>query len=127
MKLPPTPKSAQDTNDKADNHEINRVDVRVGDWKKHELFPAASEEAKQKRRHRVQDNGLAGDEQNGDAGISIAMLRFEPIQPVPQEIKNQEEIANDQNRIDRQFNGENPETFSSLFFHRAEMVGTLDR
>ena len=120
-------KSTQDANDKADNHEIDRVDVRVGDWKKHELFPAASEEAKQKSRHRVQDNGLAGDEQNGDAGISIAMLRFEPIQPVPQEIKNQEEIANDQNRIDRQFSGENPETFSSLFFHQAKMARALNR
>jgi len=53
-------------------------------------------------------------------------LRFEPIQPVPQEIKNQEEIANYQNRIDRQFNGENPETFSSLFFHQAKMAVALN-
>jgi hypothetical protein len=57
-----TKESTQNSNDKADSSQINRVDVRVGDWKKHELFPASPQEAKQERRHRVQNNGLTGDE-----------------------------------------------------------------
>jgi hypothetical protein len=42
-------------------------------------------------------------------------------------MKNQKEIANDQNRIDRQFNGENPETLGSLFFHGEPVNGALNR
>jgi hypothetical protein len=73
--------------------------------KKHELFPAAPQEAKQKRGHGIQSNGLAGDEQECNSGIDVAMLRFEVIQPLAQEMKNQKEIADDQDGIDRQFNG----------------------
>src|SRR5881296_1464624 len=76
----------ENSNDKADNRQINRVDVRVGDWKKHELFPASPQEAKQERRHRIQDNGLTGDEQKGYPGIDVAMLRFKVVQPLAQEI-----------------------------------------
>src|SRR5438128_5167511 len=81
-----TKEPTQNSNDKADNRQINRVDVRVGDWKKHELFPASPQEAKQERRHRIQDNGLTGDEQKGYPGIDVAMLRFKVVQPLAQEI-----------------------------------------
>ena len=53
-----------------------------------ELFPASPQEAKQERRHRIQNNGLTSDEQKGYTGIDVAMLTFEVVQPVPQEIKN---------------------------------------
>jgi hypothetical protein len=49
------------------------------------------------------------------------MLIFEVVQPVSQEMKNEKEVASHQNRIHRQFNGENSQTFDSLFFHQAEM------
>jgi len=91
--------------------------VRVGDWKKHELSRAATQEAKQERRHRIQDNGLPGDEQNGDAGINVPMVRFEPVQPITKQMQNQKEVDNDKNRIDRQLNGKGSETFGSLLFH----------
>src|SRR6266700_2567346 len=83
-----TKEPTQNSNDKADNSQINRVDGRVGNWKKHELFPASPQEAKQERRHRVQSHGLTGDEQKSYPGIDVAMLTFEVVQPVPQEIKN---------------------------------------
>jgi hypothetical protein len=101
--------------------------VRVGNWKKHGLFQAAAQKAKQERRQRIQKNGLPDYEQKGYPGIDVAMLTFEPVQPVPQEIKNQEEIADDQNSIDRQFNDENSQTFSSLFFHQTEIIEPLKR
>src|SRR5438093_7507899 len=79
----------QNSNDKADNDQINRVDVRVGDWKKHELSRAAAQEAKQKRRHTIQENGLPNDEQKGYPGIDVAILRYEVITPLAQDMKNQ--------------------------------------
>src|SRR5881227_4328016 len=84
-----TKEPAQNSNNKSDNSQINRVDVRVGDWKKHELFPASPQEAKQERRHRIQDNGLTGDEQKGYPGIDVAMLYFEPVQPTTKQMQNQ--------------------------------------
>jgi len=92
----------------------------VRDWKKHELSPASPQEPKQEGRHRIQNNGLTGDEQKGYPGIDVAMLTFEPVQPVPQEMKNEKEVASDQNRINRQFNGESSEAFGSSFFHQAD-------
>jgi hypothetical protein len=92
-----TKESTQNSNDKADSGQINWVDVRVGDWKKHELFPASTQEAKQERRHRIQNNGLTGDEQNCDRRIHVTMLRLEPIQPIAKQMKNQKEIADDEN------------------------------
>ena len=32
----------QNSNDKADNNQINWVDIGVGDWEKHELSPATT-------------------------------------------------------------------------------------
>src|SRR5206468_12703492 len=98
----PAKEPADDYNDKADTDQINRADVRARDWKKHELSPAAAQEPKQKRGHSIQGNGLAGDEQECNSGIDVAMLRFEVIQPLAQEMKDQKEIANDQDGIDRQ-------------------------
>ena len=100
-----TKEPTQNSNDKADNSQINRVDVRVGNWEKHRLFQAAAQKAKQERRHTIQKNGLPDDEQKGYTGIDVAVLTFEPVQPVPQEIKNQKEVDNDKNRIDCQLNG----------------------
>src|SRR6266480_6995796 len=83
-----TKEPAQNSNNKSHNSQINRVDVRIGDWKKHELFPASSQEAKQQRRHTIQKDGLPYDERKGYSGIDVAMLTFEPIQPVTQKMKN---------------------------------------
>jgi hypothetical protein len=96
--------------------------VGVGDWEKHELFPAATQEPKQKRRHRVQNDGLTGNEQEGDAGIDIAMLRFEVVQPLAKQIKDEEKIANDKNRIDRKFDRKRSQTLGSFLFHETESL-----
>jgi hypothetical protein len=112
----------QDSNDKPDNDQINRVDICVGDWKKHGLFPAAPQEAKQEIRHRVQNNGLTDDKQDGDAGINVAMVRFEVVQPIAKKMKNQEKVNGDQNRIDHQFDSKSSQTLSSLLFHEGEIV-----
>src|SRR5439155_15693459 len=119
-------KSAQDTNDKADNHEIDRVDVNVRDREKHDLPPAAAQEAKQQCRHRIQGNSLPGDEQDCDYRIRVAMPRLQVVQPFAQKVKNQEKVAGDQNRINRQFNGKSSKSFRSFFFHAAS-IGRITR
>jgi hypothetical protein len=65
---------------------------------------------------------LTKDEQKGYPGIDVAMLRFEAIQPLAEEMKNQKEVASHQNRVHRQFDGKNSQTFGSLFFHQAKMI-----
>jgi len=89
----------------------------VGDREIHELSRAAPQEPKQKRRHCVQNNGLASDKQKGDPGINVAVVRFEPVQPITKQMENQKEVDDDKNRIDRQLNGKSSETFRSLLFH----------
>jgi hypothetical protein len=89
----------------------------VGDREIHELSRAAPQEPKQKRCHRIENNGLASDEQKGDPGINVAMVCFEPVQPITKQMQNQKEVDDDKNRIDRQLYGKGSETFGSLLFH----------
>src|SRR5947207_15518373 len=89
----------QNSNDKADDDQINRVDIRVGDREKHQLSPTAPQEAKQEGRYRVQCDRLTGDKQKRDRRINVATLRLKVEHPVAQEMKNQEEVANDGDRI----------------------------
>ena len=81
-------KAAQNPNNKADNDQIKRIDVRVGDWEKHDLSPTAPHEPEQNRGYRIQNNGLTSYEQDGDDRIKNAMLRFEPVQPVAQNMED---------------------------------------
>ena len=81
-------KAAQNSNNKADNDQIKRIDVRVGDWKKHDSSPTAPQEPEQNRGYRIQNNGLTSYEQDGDDRIKDAMLRFEPVQPVAQNMED---------------------------------------
>jgi hypothetical protein len=42
-------------------------------------------------------------------------------------MKNQEEIDDDENRINRQLDYKRSQAFGSLFFHRTEIGGALNR
>src|SRR5215468_10422349 len=81
-------KAAQNSNNKADYGQIERIDVRVGDWKKHDSSPTASQESEQHRGYRIQNNGLTSYEQDGDECINDAMPRFELVQPMAQKVQN---------------------------------------
>src|SRR6187200_417468 len=62
-------KAAENPDYKPNNNQINRIDVRVGDWEKHELSPTAPHEPEQERSYGIEDNGLTSYEQNGDECI----------------------------------------------------------
>src|SRR4029077_7553765 len=89
-------KAAQNSNHKTNYDQIDRVDVSVGDREKHDLSPAAEQEPKKERRHRVQSDSLTGDEQQRDDGVQVTMLRLELVQPLAQKMKNQEKINGDE-------------------------------
>jgi hypothetical protein len=46
------------------------------------------------------------------------MLRLKPIQPIAKQMKDQKEIADDENRIDRQFDSKSSQTLGSSLFHQ---------
>src|SRR4029453_7394627 len=83
-----TKKAAQNSNNKADNCQIKRIDVRIGDWKKHDSSPTAPQEPEQNCGYRIQNNGLTSYEQDGDDCIKDAMLRFEREKPVGKQMKD---------------------------------------
>jgi hypothetical protein len=95
----------------------------MGDREKHGLSPTAAKESKQQGRHCIQDNGLPGNEQDGDYRIKDPMLRFEPVQPVAQKMQDRKEISGHKNRIDRQLNCKHAQTFGTVFFHEGGVDG----
>src|SRR5438093_13331937 len=115
----------QNSNDKADDDQINRIDIRVGDREKHQLSPTAPQEAKQEGRYRVQCDRLTGDKQKRDRRINVAMLRFKIEQPAAQKMKNQEEVDNDENRINRQFDRKRSQALSGVPSHEGKMDEAL--
>src|SRR6476660_3175678 len=66
-------KTAQNSNNKADNDQKNRIDVRVRDWKIHDSSPTAAKEPEQNRGYCIQGNGLTSYEQDRDDCIKDAM------------------------------------------------------
>src|ERR1041385_9054950 len=121
-----TKKPAQNSYEKADNGQIDRADLRVGNWKKHTLSPPAAQKAEQKRRDRVQNDGLTGNEQERDDGVGDSMLRFQMEQPLAEKMKNQEEIDDDENRINHQFDYERSQTFGFFLFHGTDIVEAFE-
>src|ERR1700740_1280673 len=93
-------KAAQNSDNKADNDQIKRIDVTVGDWKKHDLSPTAPQEAKQTRGQRIQSNGLTSYEQKRDDCIKDSMLGFELVPPTAQKVQDQKEVTGNENRVD---------------------------
>jgi hypothetical protein len=62
--------------------------VRIGDWEKHDSSPTAPHEPEQNGGYRIQNNGLTSYEQDGDDRIKDAMLGFELVQPVAQNMED---------------------------------------
>ena len=116
-------KAAQNSNHKADKDQIKRVDVRVRDWKKHDSSPTALKEPEQNRGYRIQNNGLTSYEQDGHKRINDAMLRFEAVQPVAQNMEDQKEIACDKDRIDNQLSRERAQAFGRILFYEQRLRG----
>jgi hypothetical protein len=97
--------------------------VRIGDWKKHGLSRTATQEPEQNRGYRIQNNGLTSYEQDGQDGIKDAVLRFELVQPVAQNMEDEKEIACDKDRIDNQLSCERAQAFGSILFHEERLTG----
>src|SRR4030095_9876387 len=116
-------KAAQNSNHKADNGQVQRIDVRIGDWKKHDLPPTARQEPEQNRGYRIENNGLTSDKQDGHERINDAMLGFELIQPVAQKMQDQEEITCDKDGINRQLGCECAQALGSILFHEQRLRG----
>jgi len=95
----------------------------MGDREKHGLSPTAAQEPKQQGRYCIQNYGLTGNEQNGDYGVEDAVLRFELVQRVAQQMQDQEKINGDKQRIDRQLNCKHAQTFGTVFFHEGGVDG----
>jgi hypothetical protein len=66
---------------------------------------------------------LTSNEQEGDYRVKDAMLHIEPIQPVAQEMQDQEEINGDKNCIDRQLDCKHAQAFGTVFFHEESIEG----
>jgi len=95
----------------------------VRDWKKHDSPPTATQEPEQNRGYRIQNNGLTSYEQDGHKRINDAMLRFEAVQPVAQNMEDQKEIACDKDRIDNQLSCERAQAFGLIVFHEQRLRG----
>src|SRR4051812_41459260 len=56
-------KSTEDSNNKPDHRQVDRADVRIGDWEKHRLLrTAAAEESQQPGGDALEKDGLADDQ-----------------------------------------------------------------
>jgi hypothetical protein len=67
----------------------------MGDWEKHGLPPPPPQKPEQNGGYRIQDNGLTSYKQDGYKRINDAMLRFELVQPVAQNVEDYKEITCD--------------------------------
>src|SRR5437667_7057425 len=99
-------KAAENANYESDDNQINRADVRTGDGKKHSLFRAPANQPQQKRGHILENDRLADHEQDGDHGGAVAMVLFQLLQSLTQEMQNEEKIADHQNGINDDLNQE---------------------
>src|SRR6266446_10998294 len=92
--------SAENADEKPDDRQIDRADVRAGDGKKHGLFRAPAEKTQQKGRQGFEHDGLADDEENGHASISVSMAHFQLMQRFTEEMEDEKEVADDEKGID---------------------------
>src|SRR5207249_10303439 len=99
------------------------IDVGIGDREKHGLSPTAPQEPEQHSRECIQNNGLTGNEQEGDYRVKDAMLHIELVQPVAQKMQDQEKISGDKNCIDRQLDYKHAQAFGTVFLHEGRVEG----
>src|SRR5438477_13172970 len=115
-------KAAQNADHESDYDQINRADVGAGDRKEHGLFRAAANQPQQKRGHILEKNRLADHEQNGDAGVSVAMILFELLQSFSQKVQHQKEIRDHEHSVDHELNYEGAKRLGRFLFHLFPMV-----
>src|SRR6266446_2655975 len=110
-------KSAQNADYESDDDQINRADVRTRDRKKHSLFRAPTNQPQQKRGHILENHCLADHEKNGDHGVAVAMVLFQLLQSLTQEMQNEKKIGDDEHGINGQLNQECAQRFGRFLFH----------
>jgi hypothetical protein len=115
-------KSAEDPNKEAYDDQIDRTDVRPGNWKEHGLFGATTKEADQKRGKTFENNSLTNYEQNRKDGIHITVLNFDLKQPPSEKMQHQEKIACDKEPIDRQFKRKGSQCLASFRLHAFQFL-----
>jgi hypothetical protein len=79
------------------------------------------QQPEEKARKDFEHYRLNEDQEDGDDGIGVFVMLEERRQPFPEEVENKKEIANHQNRVDRQFNREGFEGLAGLLFHLRPM------
>jgi len=91
--------------------------VRAGDGKKHGLFRAPAEKTQQKGRQGFEHDGLADDEENGHASISVSMAHFQLMQRFTEEMEDEKEVADDEKGIDDELDEKGSQRLGGLRFH----------
>ena len=112
-------KTAEDSNQKTNDREINRADLRVGDRKHHRNHserPPCNRRIKPVVTHFEQD-GLADDESDGHDRVNVDVSFLEIVEPIRQEMQDGEEITDDEGGIDDQLNQERRQCFPGFRFH----------
>ena len=110
-------KSTQDADEKSDDGQINRTDVRAGDRKKHGLLGAPANHAQQKCGQAFENDGLADDEKNRRARVSGPVMELKLLQPIPQKMKHEKKIPDDERGIDHQLDDKCAQGFGCVVFH----------
>src|SRR4029077_4828836 len=99
-------KAAENADYESDDDKINRADVRTGDWKKHSLFRAPTNQSQQKCGYILKKNRLADHEQNGGTGVSVTVASLELVQAFSQKMQHQKKICDHENGINDELNQE---------------------
>jgi len=79
------------------------------------LLGAASNEANQKSGDAFKKDGLSDDQQNRNQGIHIAVVNFELVQPLAQQMQHQKKVGNDKKRVDHELNRKSAQGLDGLF------------
>ena len=112
-------KTAEDSDQKTNDREINRADLRVGDRKHHRNHserPPCSRRIKPVVTHFEQD-GLPDNQNDGNDGINVDVSFLEIVKPIGQEMQDGEEVTDDEGGIDDQLDQERRQCFPGFRFH----------
>ena len=110
-------KPAEDSDQKTNDREINRADLRRGDrehHRDHSERPPCSRRIKPVVTH-FEDDRLADDQADGDDGVNVDVSLLEVAEPIRQEMQDGEKITDDEGGIDDQLDQESRQSVLLAF------------
>src|SRR6266849_3460840 len=81
------------------------------------LLCAPADNSQQERGHIFQHDRLPDDKKNGHAGVGVAVLNLELMQPSAEKMQHQEKISDHEYGINRQLNHKSFQRFDRFRFH----------